>query len=189
MRRSTPRRRRRLRSGATLVETALVLSLLLLFLFGIFEYARYLLVHQMLANAARDGVRYAATNVDKSSAFVTTAEGGRASITDYVRQEAKGADKWVENFAVSVFPCDNSDTTGIYADPPVIKPKAGYTAWNEASFTDRLGVRIDAKYRPVLPAVWLPNGGQNGWVVPFYSGANGDGTVTIQITAASGSEG
>ena len=69
-------RRRRLRSGATLVETALVLSLLLLFLFGIFEYARYLLVHQLLANAARDGVRYASVNVDKSNAFVTTAEGG-----------------------------------------------------------------------------------------------------------------
>jgi hypothetical protein len=188
MRKTTPRRRRRLRSGTTLVETALVLSLLMLFLFGIFEYARYLLVNQLLANAARDGARYAATNVDKSGTFVTVDEGGKDCIRDYVIQEAKGADKWVENFAVSVFPCDTSDTTGIYANPPVIKPKASYASWNEASFTDRLGVQIDAKYRPVLPAVWLPNGGGNGWVVPFYS-ANGDGTVTIKIVAASGSEG
>lgn len=188
MRKTTPRRRRRLRSGVTLVETALVLSLLLLFLFGIFEYARYLLVNQLLSNAARDGVRYAAANVDKSSTFVTVGESGRVSIQDYVVQEAKGADKWVENFTVSVFPCDNSDTTGIYADPPVIKPKAGYTSWNQASFTDRLGVQIDAKYRPVLPAVWLPSAGGSGWVVPFYS-TNGDGTVTIKVVAASGSEG
>jgi cell division protein FtsB len=185
MRKTTPRRRRRLRSGATLVETALVLSLLLLFLFGIFEYARYLLVHQLLANAARDGVRYAATNVDKSGTFVTVDESGRDCIKDYILQECHGADKWVEGFAVSVYPCDSSATSGIYANPPVIKPKAGYTAWNEASFTDRLAVQIDATYRPVLPAVWLPNTGSSGFVVSFY----GSGTVPVKIIAASGSEG
>ena len=188
--RRRPTARRRLRSGATLVETTLVLSLLLLFLFGVFEYSRYLLVQQLLSNAARDGVRYAAVNVDKSSTFVTTAEGGRISITDYVTQQTNGANNWVEGFTVSVFPCDSSDTTGAYANPPVIKPKSSYNSWNEATFTDRLGVRIDCKYRPVLPVVWLPSpGAGSGWVIPFYSGANSDGTVTMQVTAASGSEG
>ena len=130
--RRCPHTRRR-RSGATLVETALVLSVLLLFLFGIFEYTRFLLVNQLLSNAARDGVRYASVNVDKSNAFVTTAEGGRMSITDYVIQETKGANTWVEGFAVSVFPCDNSDTTGAYANPPQIKAKATFASWNEGS--------------------------------------------------------
>ena len=186
MRRLTSRRRRRLRGGATLVETALVLSLLLLFLFGIFEYARYLLVTQMLSNAARDGARYAASNVDKSNNFLTVDEGGRECIRDYVVQECRGADKWVENFQVTAFPCDSSDTSGSYANPPQIKPKTSYSSWNEASFTDRLAVRITATYRPVLPVVWLPNAGTNGFVVGFYGSG---GTVPLTITAATGSEG
>lgn len=186
MRRTTARRRRRLRSGATLVETALVLALLLLFLFGIFEYARYLLVNQLLSNAARDGVRYAAANVDKSGTFVTVDESGLTNITDYVKGECHGADQWVSGFAVSVYPCDNSDTTGTYADPPVIKPKAGYTSWNQATFTDRLAVQIDATYKPVLPVVWLPNAGTSGFVVSFYGSG---GSVTLKVIAASGSEG
>ncbi len=186
MRRSPPARRRR--SGTTLVETALVLSILLLFLFGIFEYSRFLLVNQLLANAARDGARYAAVNVDKSGTFLTVAEGGRMCIQDYVIQESKGANNWVENFTITVWPCDNSDTNGAFANPPTIKPKATYASWNEASFTDRLAVRITAKYRPVLPAVWLPSSTGSGWVVPYFSGATG-GTVDIQVTAASGSEG
>jgi len=183
MRRLTSCRRRRLRGGATLVETALVLSLLMLFLFGIFEYARYLLVTQMLSNAARDGARYAATNVDKSSTFLTVDESGRECIRDYVIQECHGADKWVENFTVAAWPCDSSDTVGIYANPPVITPKPGWTVWNEASFTDRLAVRITATYRPVLPVVWLPTG---GFKVSLFGGGN---TVDIKIVATSGSEG
>jgi len=186
MRRITVRRRR-LRSGATLVETALVLSLLVLFLFGIFEYSRYLLVSQMLANAARDGARYAATNMDKSSTFVTVDENGKDCIQDYVIQECKGADKWVDNFAVTAFPCDSSDTTGAYANPPVIKPKASYSSWNEASFTDRLAVKITATYRPVLPVVWIPQAGTSGFKVGFY-GSNSN-AVPLSFTAATTPEG
>lgn len=187
MRRTTPRRRRRLRSGATLVETALVLSILLLFLFGIFEYSRYLLVNQLLANAARDGARYAATNVDKSNSFLTVDEAGKECIRDYVVQECKGADRWVEGFQVAVWPCDSSDTVGIYANPPRIVPKPGWTQWNDASFTDRLAVQITCTYRPVLPVVWLPQAGNGGFVVGFY-GSNSN-AVPLTITAATGSEG
>src|SRR5262245_20504797 len=50
---------RRTRRGMTLVESALVLSTALLFLFGIFEYCRYLFVRQVAENAVREGARYA----------------------------------------------------------------------------------------------------------------------------------
>jgi Flp pilus assembly protein TadG len=172
----------------TIVETALVLSLLLLFLFGIFEYSRFLLVNQLLANAARDGARYAATNVDKASNFDTVNDpSGLVSITAYTTQECKGADKWVDAFAVAVFPCDSSDTGGAYADPPQIKPKGGSPPWNQASFTDRLAVRITCTYRPVLPVVWLPQAGTSGFVVGFYGSSSS--AVPLTITAATGSEG
>jgi hypothetical protein len=174
------------------VETALVLSLLLLFLFGIFEYSRFLLVNQMLSNAARDGARYAATNVDKANNFVTVADptSGAMSITNYVIQECRGANNWVENFQVAVFPCDSSDTVGAYANPPQIVPDPAWPAtrsWNQAAFTDRLGLRITCNYRPVLPVVWLPQAGQSGFVVGFY-GTNSN-LVPLSITAATGSEG
>jgi Flp pilus assembly protein TadG len=179
MRRTHPTRRHRTR-GTTLVETALVLSLLLLFLLGVFEYGRYLMITQLLANAARDGVRYAATNVDKSSSFVTVDEGGRTNITDYVKQECHGADTLIGSFAMTVYPCDN---TYLYANPPVIQAKASYSSWNQASFTERLAVEITGTYKPVLPVVFLPP--PIGLSVSFF----GSNTVPIKIAAASGSEG
>jgi len=49
------------RSAATAVETAFVLMLMLLFIFGIIEYCRYLLAVQLATNAARTGLRLALT--------------------------------------------------------------------------------------------------------------------------------
>ena len=43
------------RRGATLVETAFVLSLCILFLLGIFEYGRFVFLRHVLTNAAREG--------------------------------------------------------------------------------------------------------------------------------------
>ena len=174
---------RRRRRGATIVEAALVLSLFLLFLFGLFEYSRYLLVHQMLANAARDGVRYASTNVDKSNAFLTTDEAGSTNITQYVRNECKGAQNWIQSFAVNVYPCDNTQLMNMTT--PVITPKTGYTSWNQASFTERLALEITGTYRPILPIVWLPNGGSNGLVVSFFGSGN---TVPVRVVAVTNPE-
>ena len=50
MRKTSSRRARR---GAALVEFAFVASALVLILFGIFEYARYLFLLQIAENAAR----------------------------------------------------------------------------------------------------------------------------------------
>jgi Flp pilus assembly protein TadG len=47
------------RRGSTLVETAITLPMMLLFLWGIFEYSRYVMMLQVVNNAAREGCRYA----------------------------------------------------------------------------------------------------------------------------------
>ena len=44
--------------GATLVEYALVVSILFVFVFGIIEFARIIFSYNTLANAAREGARY-----------------------------------------------------------------------------------------------------------------------------------
>ena len=56
----------------TLVESALVLGIFLVLLFGIFEYCRFLLVLHVTTNASRDGARYASVNWDKPSTFNKT---------------------------------------------------------------------------------------------------------------------
>ena len=58
------RRRAARRRGMTIVESALVLSVFLMLLFGLFEYCRFLMVLHLTNNAARDGARYAVVNVN-----------------------------------------------------------------------------------------------------------------------------
>jgi Flp pilus assembly protein TadG len=146
----TPSRRRR--GGATVVEAALVMSVFLMFLFGIFEYCRYLLMLQVTTNAARDGARYAVVNVDKPSTFDETdyIDGTRTyvSIKSFVNTKMANVTRQIDGYTVSVFPCDMAQ---LLLTPPVVAPKAGYTRWNEAQFSDRIAVRITGTYTPFLP--------------------------------------
>jgi Flp pilus assembly protein TadG len=51
--------RRATRRGTTLVQTAIALPVMLLFLFGILEFSRFVMLLQVMNNAAREGCRYA----------------------------------------------------------------------------------------------------------------------------------
>jgi Flp pilus assembly protein TadG len=50
------------RPGMTLVETVIVIMIVVMIIFGIFEYCRYLMVRNLMDNAARTGLRYAIVN-------------------------------------------------------------------------------------------------------------------------------
>jgi Flp pilus assembly protein TadG len=146
----TPSRRRR--GGATVVEAALVMSLFLMFLFGIFEYCRYLLMLQVTTNAARDGARYAVVNVDKPADFTVNDynDGTRiyVSIKKFVDTKMSNVTRQIDGYTVDTFPCDMSQ---LALTPPVVVPKPSYTQWNEASFGERIAVRITGTYTPFLP--------------------------------------
>jgi Flp pilus assembly protein TadG len=58
------------RRGAAAVETALVILPVVMFLCGVFEYGRLLMVWNVLNNAAREGCRYALVN-NTASTIVT----------------------------------------------------------------------------------------------------------------------
>lgn len=60
--------------GATLVETALVLPLLLLLTFGIWAVARAWNVHNTMEHAAREAVRFAATELPWDGTSVSQVE-------------------------------------------------------------------------------------------------------------------
>jgi Flp pilus assembly protein TadG len=54
-----PSKTRRCRHGVTVVECAVVLSVLLLFILGIVEFGRVMMVQHILTNGAREGARRA----------------------------------------------------------------------------------------------------------------------------------
>jgi Flp pilus assembly protein TadG len=62
------------RPGAAAIETALVMLPMMMFLTGVFEYGRFLMVWNLVNNAAREGCRYALVNNTAAtiSADVTT---------------------------------------------------------------------------------------------------------------------
>ena len=65
-------RRQRRRIGSTIVQAAIVLPVMLLFLFGILEYSRYVMLLQVMTNAAREGCRYAVMHTDPVTISSTT---------------------------------------------------------------------------------------------------------------------
>lgn len=161
------------RGGTTMPETALVLTAFLMFLFGVFEYSRFLMLLHVGTNAARAGARYASVNTDKPTNFDTVASGGDMCIHDYVKKEMGGVYDMIDAKSISVFPCDNAQ---LYADPPVIVTKSGSPAWNDASFSERIAVKIGGNYKPILP----------GFIF-FYTG--GSNVVPLNIAATANSEG
>src|SRR4029079_17974059 len=78
------KRSRRSRCGAAAVETALVLPLALLFLFGIIEYSRFVMTLQVVTNAAREGARYAVTHIEPIVIDGTTYGNGTGNVTNVV---------------------------------------------------------------------------------------------------------
>jgi hypothetical protein len=170
----TRNRAHRRRAGAAIVETALVMGVLAMLMFGIFEYCRFLLVLHITHNAARDGVRYAAVNLDKPNDFDIndyTDGSGKVypSISRYTRERMGHVDRQLAGFRVAVYPVDNA---GLQLTPPVVRPKTrdpsqttfpdpynqsdpNLPEWNEAVFTERVAVTIRGTYRTAVPTLLL----------------------------------
>ncbi|MBY0513281.1 MAG: pilus assembly protein [Gemmataceae bacterium] len=146
--------RREKRRGATVVESAVVLGVFLMLMFGIFEYGRFLMVLHAANNAARDGARYAVVNGGRPSTFDTadyTDPTGAVypSVTTYTNARMGGLHKTLDGYAVEVFACDPA---GLAQSPQVVRPKPG-AAWNQAAFGERIAVRVTGKYKPVTPVL------------------------------------
>lgn len=117
-----------------MVETTVVIAIALLFMFGIFEYARYVMTRQILENAARDGARYAA---------VHTYDGTTADIQNEVDQKLSIGSKQLVGYnktsSIQVFAADSSGNA-----------ISGKT-WYDANFGEGIGVQISGTYHPILP--------------------------------------
>lgn len=94
-----PASRIRIRRGATVVEVAVVISVVILFLFSIFEYGRFVMMENVLINGVREGCRYALVH----SQDVTVV----SDVQAVVRQRMGGLDSQLPDLDVQVFPTDN----------------------------------------------------------------------------------
>ncbi len=109
---NTKRRGRggRRRAGQTIVEAALVLPIVLMFILGIFEYGRYLMYEHIFNNAVRAGAVYAAKHsssivVNNSSGTAVTYGNATTDVQNIVTGDLFG--EQLGSQVISVFVSDN----------------------------------------------------------------------------------
>jgi len=122
--------KRQRRSGAALVEAAIVLPVFLLFLFGIFEYSRFIMVRNLADHAVREGAR---------EAVVHTYDKTTAQIVQLVRDRMGGQSAQIKA-QVRVF---RSNSSG-----------ANLGDWTNASFGEWVMVELTGTFRPALPSIF-----------------------------------
>jgi Flp pilus assembly protein TadG len=121
------------RTGATTVELAVVLSVLILFFFSIFEYGRYVMVENLLINAVREGCRYALVHCQDATVAADT--------ETIVRQKMAGLDAQLPGLTITVFPTDD--------------PSA---ALNTTNPDDPITVQAVGTFKALFPQLpYLPN--------------------------------
>jgi Flp pilus assembly protein TadG len=119
-------KRKQIRRGAAMVETALVLSICFVFIFGLFDFCRLLMVRQVVANAAREGARFATVSTET----VTTAQ----------------VQTVVQNFLAGQVP--SSTTIQVYLANATTGANIG--DWTTAQLGQAIGVQVAASYTPIL---------------------------------------
>lgn len=129
------------RRGAAVIETALVLPMVLLFLFGIMEYGRYLLALQIFTNAAREGCRYAVTHTQPvtlvGGADPGTFGNGTTDVTNTVNAFLGG--QQLVNQTTQVYLSDSKGNN--------------LGAWNNAQPGQFICVQITGNYTWMLPSL------------------------------------
>jgi len=138
----TSSRLRSARRGSVLVEAALILPVLLLFLFGIFEYGRFLMTLQLINNAAREGARYAVTHTQD---IVLDGQTYGSATSDVVSQvQACLVGTQLQNQTIEVFRSDNlGNNLGL---------------WTDAASGERICVQVRGDFRVIANGLlFLPS--------------------------------
>ncbi len=117
------------RKATSVVEMAFVLSLCVLFIFGILEYGRYLFFMHVATVATTAGARYAVVHTGDG----TTS----AQVTTEVNNLMNGQQSMVTSYTVSVFAAQAGVT------PPAA---IGGSNWNDPQFGGGICVRITGTY-------------------------------------------
>lgn len=123
------------RRGATLVETALVLPICLLFVLGVFEYSRYLMMLHLATNAAREGCRYAVSHTQPVTIDGTTQGNTTSDVTNVVSNYLAGQQLYSQ--AINVY---QSDSLG-----------NNVGAWTDAAAGEFICVKVTGTFQSAVP--------------------------------------
>jgi Flp pilus assembly protein TadG len=118
-----------------MVEAAVVIGTLLMLLFAIFEYGRFIMIKQIVENAAREGARLAvAANVSDTNSFnyQTTPK-----IRLHVMTSLAGQDTALTSPTVNVYLADNTGKS--------------IGTWTNAQLGQNVAVEVTASYTPIMP--------------------------------------
>ncbi len=122
------------RRGATTVEFAAVVSVFVLLMFGILEYAVFLYTYDVMQNAAREGARYCVCDSNDANQVANTQA--------YVQTMMMGLDKTNTNYACNVYLADTNGNN-IGSAPNAI-------------FGQPICVQVSLTYKPISPLLFLP---------------------------------
>lgn len=136
------RQEKHVRRGATVMEAALVLPIVLIFLLGILEYGRYVMTLQVLTNAAREGARYALAHTEPVTLQGVTYGNATSDVQTIVNNACAG--QQLTGHTVQVY---ESDALG-----------NNLGVWTNASSGEPICVRISGTYNFLIPGMlYLPN--------------------------------
>ena len=134
----SPRRKgTKRRRGAVLVEAAVVLPLLLLFILGIMEYGRYLMTMHIFQNAAREGAAYAAKHTSPVVLSGVTYGNTTSDVTNVINSRLAG--QRLGDQSVSVY---LSDSLG-----------NNQGTWSDAAAGQFVCVQISGTYKFAAPSL------------------------------------
>lgn len=117
-----------------MVQTALVLPIVLVFLFGILEYGRFVFTLQVLTNAAREGCRYAVTHTNSVTLGGTTYGNATSNVTTIVSNMSAGV-------------ALKSQTTTVFASNST---GTNQGTWTSVQAGNCVCVQISGTYVPVI---------------------------------------
>jgi Flp pilus assembly protein TadG len=130
------------RTAAALVETAAIVSLFLMLLFGVLEYCRFLFFRQVIDNAAREGARYAVVNTNSPTL--------NADTTALIYTKLNKMDTQLQNFTILLYAADASGN-------PIPANPGPYADMSTAQFGTYIGVQISGDYNPITPNLLRAN--------------------------------
>jgi Flp pilus assembly protein TadG len=137
-------KRHQKRRGAYTLELAFMLPFILLFLFGIMEYGRYVMTRNQIENAVREAARVAAARTNDK----TTTE-----IVDIVNYYLNSFRVQISSPVITVFKCDPSNLNPLDANDAVVAVPAA--PFNNAKFGQGICVRVQGTYFTIFGGMAL----------------------------------
>ncbi len=133
------------RAGAYVLELAFVLPFILLFLFAIIEFGRYLMTRNQIEYAVREAARVAAARTnDKTTADI------RQVVLDHFQ---KFNTQLAPGYQVDVFKADPATANPLDANDQVVA--VGSAPFNNAKFGQGIAVRVTGTYHTIFGGIVL----------------------------------